>query len=140
MTRFWAKVNKTDYCWLWTACKDKDGYGSFWYKGDMRPAHRIVYEFTYGGVSQGKLICHHCDNPSCVNPTHLFLGSHKDNAQDMLYKGRNSNQNKNKTHCIHGHELAGYNLMTVNRGTGRRCRICHNRLTAESKRRERVNK
>lgn len=89
--RFWAKVEKTDGCWLWTAkSKDKDGYGLFHAPRRMVRAHRLSWELA-AGESPGKaLVCHRCDNPACVRPDHLFLGTARDNFRDCLAKGRYS--------------------------------------------------
>lgn len=87
--RFWEKVDKKDKdsCWLWTGCKDPKGYGAI-RSGKMYKAHRISYTLFVGKIPDGKLVCHKCDNPSCVNPHHLFTGSDSDNMQDMVLKGR----------------------------------------------------
>jgi len=84
--RFWSKVNKTDTCWLWTGAKAE--YGKFWHEGRVVSAHRLVYEAMRGPIPDGILVCHHCDNPVCVNPDHLFLGTASANIDDMLQKGR----------------------------------------------------
>jgi len=86
--RFWDQVHKTDGCWNWTGLCMKAGYGEIWRHGTMVYTHRLSYEFHYGPISPGNLVCHKCDNRPCVNPDHLFLGSYRDNAQDMLAKGR----------------------------------------------------
>jgi hypothetical protein len=82
---FWSKVQKTDSCWEWVGKKDHAGYGYF--KGG-RTAHRFSWEITHGPIPEGLCICHHCDNPSCVRPDHLFLGTHQDNVWDSKRKGR----------------------------------------------------
>ncbi len=88
--RFWSKVDKTskNECWLWTACKHEDGYGLFKYEGKQCYAHRVSYKIEYGSITNGLCVCHSCDNTSCVNPEHLFLGSYKDNTRDAVRKGR----------------------------------------------------
>jgi hypothetical protein len=76
-------------CWVWSANKDRDGYGVLTHhrKKQLR-AHRASYEFYKGAIPDGAFVCHSCDNPSCINPDHLFIGSPKDNTQDMIRKGR----------------------------------------------------
>jgi hypothetical protein len=91
--RFWTKVDKTksDSCWLWSAYKSKDGYGHIKLpgrNGALKSAHRISWQLTFGNIPHGVNVCHTCDNPSCVNPAHLFLGSDTDNMQDALAKNR----------------------------------------------------
>ena len=92
MERFMAKVCVCgpDDCWVWQAGRDKNGYGRFNYFGDNMPAHRVSYILHKGEITFGMLVCHTCDNPSCVNPNHLFLGTHHDNVIDMFAKGRQS--------------------------------------------------
>jgi hypothetical protein len=88
-TRFWAKVEKTDGCWLWVASTNKRGYGQI-----SRPAegpalaHRVSWELHFGPIPADLFVCHHCDTPPCVRPAHLFLGTNEDNVRDMLAKGR----------------------------------------------------
>lgn len=90
--RFWSKVNRGSGsdCWLWTANKNNKGYGLFRPGGTApkRLAHRLAYEDHFGPIPGSSLICHHCDNPPCVNPNHLFIGTHKTNHADMVQKGR----------------------------------------------------
>lgn len=91
--RFWSKVDKTgkNGCWIWTASLvGENGYGFFRIsKGEgCMPAHRYSYTLSNGVIPKGMLVCHTCDNPQCVNPNHLFLGTHKDNALDREAKGR----------------------------------------------------
>lgn len=86
--RFWSKVFKTRNCWLWTAKLDVGGYGIIKSEGKNRKAHRISYEMAFGKIPDGRIVCHRCDNPKCVNPRHLFIGSHMDNRRDCVSKKR----------------------------------------------------
>ena len=90
--RFWEKVQKTDSCWLWTGSKRNKGYGAFVFvrNGEVVQgrAHRYSYELLNGEIPDGLFVLHHCDVPACVNPDHLFLGTNKDNVDDMVKKGR----------------------------------------------------
>jgi hypothetical protein len=85
--RFWPKVQKSDGCWLWTGARSGE-YGSVYVGGGTQHAHRAAYELTYGRVAAGVEVCHTCDTPLCVRPDHLFLGTHSENMQDMVSKGR----------------------------------------------------
>jgi hypothetical protein len=91
-SRFWDKVEKTDGCWEWTASRDRYGYGDFRYgpeRGCKRVrAHRFAYEIHNGSIPDGLHVLHRCDNPPCVNPDHLFVGSNADNMADKTTKGR----------------------------------------------------
>lgn len=85
--RFWDNVNKTFNCWEWMTSTTY-GYGQTFYKGKNSRAHRVSWELTYGEIPDGLCVLHKCDNPRCVNPDHLFLGTQKDNIHDMMRKGR----------------------------------------------------
>lgn len=74
--RFWAKVQKTDTCWLWTACVVRGGYGLFMVRhGEAWMAHKYAYHLTGGIVPEGLILMHACDVPNCVNPAHLVVGT-----------------------------------------------------------------
>jgi hypothetical protein len=90
---FWEKVNikNKDECWEWQGKNDPAGYGRYsigYY------AHRLAWEYINGEIPISMFVCHHCDNPLCVNPLHLFLGTAKDNTDDMIKKGRAGFQKK----------------------------------------------
>ena len=90
--RFWSNVDKSGECWLWALRVDREGYGRFKLDGRYVGAHRFAYERSVGPISDGMHVCHHCDNPRCVRPEHLFVGTASDNAQDRQRKGRSGFQ------------------------------------------------
>ena len=87
--RFMKKVKKTDSCWLWIASKC-NGYGHFGINGKVYRSHRLSYEHYKGKIPDGLVVRHKCDNPACVNPEHLEVGTQKDNVQDCITRGRKS--------------------------------------------------
>ena len=95
--RFWSKVKKGNpyECWEWQAYRNR-GYGTLSRKRGQSPhkAHRLSWMIHYGAIKQGMNICHKCDNPGCVNPRHLFMGTQRDNITDAIKKKRIGN-NKN---------------------------------------------
>ncbi len=88
MVRFWNKVKKEESgCWNWIGAL-RSGYGIIKIDGKLISTHRLSYILTNGNIPEGMFICHKCDNPKCVNPDHLFLGTRSDNMIDALNKGR----------------------------------------------------
>ena len=121
LERFERLIEKSDGCWEWKGTKCF-GYGKITLKrnGRHRPtfAHRVSYELYRGPIRDGLLVCHHCDNPGCVRPDHLFLGTKKDNAQDYQRKFR-----RVRTHCKRGHAFTEVN--TYHFGGRMHCRRCN---------------
>ena len=98
LDRFWSKVLvlESDSCWEWKAVKTKEGYGKFFLHHSVSVlSHRFSYEVYNSPIPDGMFVCHKCDNPSCVNPNHLFLGTRNDNSQDMVNKGRSLKGERN---------------------------------------------
>ena len=127
--RFWERVDRSGDCWVWTSTRNERGYGVVIVQSPGDPsvplhmkAHRLSYLIEYGPPPADLFVLHTCDNPPCVNPAHLFLGTARDNAQDMAAKGRSSSQRK--THCPHGHPYDAANTYVVPRTGHRQCRTC----------------
>ena len=120
--RFWAKVEKTDGCWLWTASTINSGYGAVGFMGHRTTAHRMSWFLAHGSWPD-LCVLHRCDVKLCVRPDHLFLGTQADNVRDMDEKGRRRNAQDRKECCIKGHALSGKNVYIG--PTGRRnCVTC----------------
>jgi len=85
---FWSRVDRSKDCWNWTGCKTHFGHGRVVFTRKEYLTHRLAYVISIGDIPAGMYVCHHCDNPSCVRPTHLFIGSAMDNVRDMYDKGR----------------------------------------------------
>jgi hypothetical protein len=83
-----VKVGKQNECWPWEGSVRTNGYGQLQHKGVHSTAHRFSYILHYGKIPYGLLVCHHCDNPICVNPSHLYLGTYKNNADDIVKRNR----------------------------------------------------
>lgn len=125
---FLKKVAKTSSCWVWTGSKNNKGYGVFKHKNGTY-AHRYSYLIFNKALPKKICVCHKCDNPSCVNPKHLFLGTQKENLFDCLKKGRLKVFGKpvSPTHCPQGHSKNDQNTSFHKRtdGTyGKECKAC----------------
>lgn len=120
---FWSRVNKTSTCWLWTGRISCHGYGVVSVGRKRIGTHRFAWALVNGDIPSGLFVCHTCDVRNCVNPSHLFLGTQRDNVQDMLRKGRGVTGSSDR--CKRGHLLAGDNLrIEANRQTLRICLAC----------------
>src|SRR6266705_2781153 len=116
------RIDDVAGCWEWTGCRHKDGYGLLRLNGKTRKAHRVSAHLFMGlDLNSEVQVMHRCDNPSCFNPEHLFLGTQLDNMKDCYSKGRGW-QNK-VTRCPKDHPLSGNNLRVNKRGE-RICREC----------------
>ena len=132
--RFWAKVDKSGECWLWTAAIDRNGYGKFRHQGGAVFAHRVAYELEVGPVPDGLELDHLCRVPRCVRSDHLEPVTHRDN---LLRGATISARNAAKTHCPQGHPYDEANTKFT-RGGWRTCRTCRNLRSRLSYARTRV--
>jgi hypothetical protein len=125
--RLWARVDRSAgffECWPWTGTRSPKGYGFIWLDGTNRRVHRVVYELAIGPIPDDMWVLHHCDNPPCCNPAHLWLGTNADNMRDMLAKGRGA-QMRPFPICRSGrHEMSGTNVIRSVYDGRRRCRAC----------------
>lgn len=100
--KFWERVDMSGDCWEWQRATTGEGYGNLWIDGKNVRAHRYSYSLAHGPIPEGMCICHHCDNPVCVRPSHLFMGTNGDNIRDAFAKGkfdRRGEKNANSKLC-----------------------------------------
>lgn len=117
-------------CWEWQGARlPHSGHGQIRVDGRSWVVHRLVYTALIGDIPADQVVMHVCDNPSCINPLHLRLGTQLDNIGDCKAKRRARNANSYKSHCPRGHEYAGYNLI-IRRNGYRTCRSCANERRA----------
>lgn len=123
---FWRNVKKSNAsnCWEWSGGKASHetgrNYGVAWLFGKKWKAHRAAWVFEFGPIPEGVLVCHKCDNPPCCNPSHLFLGSNKDNAQDCINKGRG---NKEKGEDRYNAKLTQEEVREIRKRYKPRCKM-----------------
>lgn len=120
--RFWAKVDRSGDCWVWTAYRNRNGYGQFWFNRSLHLAHRVSWILTNGSIPDGLCVLHQCDNPPCVNPAHLWVGTQVENIADRDAKGRQNHAAK--THCANGHEFTPENIYWRTAPSGNPARAC----------------
>ena len=134
-TRFWAKVEKTDTCWLWTGSKKPTGYGLLWLdKTKSLAAHRFAYQLFKGPLQEGLVIDHLCRNPSCVNPDHLEQVTQRIN--NLRATTGFAFRNATRTHCPKGHAYDEANTQIYS--GSRNCKTC-SRERNHNKLKEKVN-
>lgn len=128
---FWEGVDlgAQGDCWGWLKSFHRQGYGQVGHANKTLRSHRVSYTLYVSPIPEGLYICHHCDNRWCVNPHHLFVGTHTDNMRDMVNKNRD--RYRNKTHCPEGHLLQGDNLYLSPKSGHRSCRECRRKRGQE---------
>ena len=143
--RIESKVTKdSSGCWLWTGYIDKtNGYGCITIKRKTKKVHRVSWELVNGSIPKGMCICHHCDVRNCINPKHLFLGTHADNRKDCVKKGRHykAEEQEFRIICKHGHFYDEKNTRhSIENGRKRRrCRKCHRLKEAQYRAKRKLN-
>lgn len=121
---FWCNVDKANDCWLWMKSTTAGGYGQTFWRGKRGArTHRVAWELTYGPIPEGIHVLHACDNPPCVRPDHLHLGTHAQNMKEASDRKRFRSPRRQWTECPHGHPFDEANTYIDPRGW-RRCKTC----------------
>jgi hypothetical protein len=138
--RFWMLVEKADGCWIWKGTiHSGTGYGLMQHDRKVYATHRLSLQIATGRpIPKGMHVCHRCDNPPCVNPDHLFIGTPRDNVRDMWAKGRAVIADRRWPRCKRGHEWTPDN--TITRPAGRLCRLCKNARLREWRAKQQLQK
>lgn len=141
--RFKARVSvQENGCWIWCGYKQTTGYGQVGFKGQRLLTHRISYALHFGEAPSDLFVLHRCDNRPCVNPNHLFLGTHQDNTDDMVAKGR-QDKRRDFSKCLNGHEMSPGDWLSWKdkravTGTVRVCKHCEKERKARSYKRRKA--
>ncbi len=112
-------------CWVWQGATNDgtaNGYGNIKILGEKKLVHRVYWEIINGCIPKDMCVCHHCDNPPCINPEHLFLGTHTDNMRDKTNKGRHHSSKKQQ--CKHGHPFDENNTRISTHNNNKKQRVC----------------
>lgn len=117
-----SEMDQATGCRVWKASRNEHGYGVTAVMTKSWLAHRLSYQEFVGPIPEGLHVLHRCDNPACIEPLHLFIGTDLDNARDRDSKGRRVSANARKTHCKHGHSFAQHGFISSVKV--RQCRIC----------------
>lgn len=134
--RLWGNVEKNAHgCWVWKGTKNRKGYGQISVDGRHERTHRVAYRLTYGEIPEGMVVRHRCDNPPCINPDHLEVGTSADNSRDMVERGRMVNCKVDRDKCPKGHSFDEVNTYWWN--NARQCKACKNEYQVSK--RDRLN-
>lgn len=138
VARFWSWVDKSGDCWVWTGVRRPKvygyarGYGQVSVNQKLLAAHRVSWQLPHGPIPEGLQVCHRCDNPPCVRPDHLFLGTSADNRHDAVVKGRaKAPVHPRRTECRQGHPYDEANTYWTANGV-QACRTCRRQWSLAS--------